>query len=74
MSVVDERDWSDVPPQSWGELTKQYPELTSAYNALSEVCQSAGPLDRATVKLVKLAGFRAPGAGCRVPFRVLRSG
>jgi AhpD family alkylhydroperoxidase len=44
-----------APPRSWQRLAREYPEIVAAYDTLSEVCRQAGPLDEATVALVKLA-------------------
>jgi AhpD family alkylhydroperoxidase len=44
-----------APPRSWQRLAREYPEVVAAYDTLSEVCRQAGPLDEATVALVKLA-------------------
>ena len=43
------------PPRSWERLAEEFPSVVAAYDALSDVCREAGPLDRATVALVKLA-------------------
>jgi 4-carboxymuconolactone decarboxylase len=43
------------PPRSWRRFAQAYPEVVDAYDALSEVCRQTGPLDAATVALVKLA-------------------
>lgn len=43
------------PPRSWERLAEEFPAVVAAYDALSEVCREAGPLDQATVALVKLA-------------------
>lgn len=45
---------SDAPP-TWRRFTQQHPELAAAYDALSEVCREAGPLDAQAVAIVKLA-------------------
>ena len=42
-------------PRSWRQFSKQYPSVVAAYDALSEACRSAGPLDEPAVALVKLA-------------------
>ena len=44
-----------APPRSWQRLAREYPDVVAAYDTLSEVCRRAGPLDDATVALVKLA-------------------
>lgn len=46
---------ADRPPRSWERLAEEFPAVVAAYDALSEVCRDAGPLDPATVALVKLA-------------------
>lgn len=51
-----------APPRSWQRLTREYPGVVAAYDALSEVCRQAGPLDEATVALVKLAVSIGAGA------------
>jgi 4-carboxymuconolactone decarboxylase len=53
---------SAPPPRSWQRLTRQYPNVVAAYDRLSEVCRRAGPLDEATVALVKLAVSIGAGA------------
>jgi AhpD family alkylhydroperoxidase len=45
----------DRLPRSWETLARRYPSVVGEYNALSEACRTAGPLDAATVALVKLA-------------------
>lgn len=42
-------------PRSWQKLTDSYPEVVAAYDRLSDACRGAGPLDEASVALVKLA-------------------
>ena len=49
-------------PRSWRRLEEQYPDVVAAYDALSEVCRRAGPLDQATVALVKLGVSVGNGA------------
>lgn len=44
-----------LPPPSWEVLNSEYPDVCSAYDALSEACRDAGPLDPATRALVKVA-------------------
>jgi AhpD family alkylhydroperoxidase len=51
-----------APPRSWQRLTREYPGVVAAYDTLSEVCRQAGPLDDATVALVKLAVSIGAGA------------
>ncbi len=53
---------SAPPPRSWQRLTREYPGVVAAYDTLSEVCRQAGPLDEATVALVKLAVSIGSGA------------
>ena len=50
------------PPRSWQRLAGEYPEVVAAYDTLSDVCRHAGPLDEATVALVKLAVSIGAGA------------
>lgn len=45
----------DELPRTWRRLGDQYPEIVAAYDTLSDVCREAGPLDAASVALVKLA-------------------
>ena len=40
----------------------KYPAVVAAYDALSEVCRDAGPLDPATVALVALPTIGLPAA------------
>lgn len=55
-SVTDPVDVPvQAPPRSWQRLTKDFPEVVDAYDALSEACRTSGPLDALTVALVKLA-------------------
>ena len=62
-SVVTEAERSvAVPPRSWQRLEAQYPDVVAAYDTLSEVCRRAGPLDSATVALVKLGVSVGSGA------------
>lgn len=42
-------------PGSWRRLAERFPDVVAAYDTLSDVCREAGPLDAATVALVKLA-------------------
>ena len=46
---------TEAPPRSWQALAAEYPDLTDAYDALSDACRDAGPLDAYAVALVKLA-------------------
>lgn len=46
---------SQRPPRSWTRFVAEYPDLAAAYDALSDACREAGPLDLHTVALVKLA-------------------
>ena len=52
-----------VAPPSWQALTIEYPDVCAAYDALSDACRGAGPLDGGTVALVKLAV--SVGGGCQ---------
>ena len=55
---VEEDDATRCPstlPRSWRRLESTFPEIVAAYNVLSERCRQAGPLDPASVALVKLA-------------------
>ena len=51
-----------APPRSWQRLTREYPGVVAAYDTLSTACRQAGPLDEATVALVKLAVSIGAGA------------
>ena len=42
-------------PSGAGEIARSYPDVWAAYAALGKACAEAGPLDRRTVRLVKLA-------------------
>ena len=42
-------------PRHWDQFTRRYPSVVHAYDALRGACDSAGPLDAATVALAKLA-------------------
>jgi 4-carboxymuconolactone decarboxylase len=42
-------------PRSWTQLEREYPDVVAAYDALSEACRRAGPLEASVVALVKLA-------------------
>ena len=46
---------ADRAPRRWERLAKEFPAVVAAYDALGEVCRTAGPLDPVTVALVKLA-------------------
>lgn len=48
-------------PAAAGRVAQAYPELFRAYAALGEACAKAGPIEGATLRLVKLA--LAIGAG-----------
>jgi len=50
------------PPQSWQRLTERYPDIAAAYDVFSDVCRQSGPLDEATVAIVKLAVSVGRGA------------
>ena len=63
VSLVDNAERSVAgPPRSWRQLEAQYPDVVAAYDALSEVCRQAGPLDQASVALVKLGVSIGSGA------------
>jgi len=49
-------------PRSWQRLDREYPDVVAAYDVLSDACRHAGPLDEATVALVKLAVSVGRGA------------
>jgi AhpD family alkylhydroperoxidase len=51
-----------APARSWQRLSERYPEVVAAYDALSDVCRSTGPLDEPVVALVKLAVSVGRGA------------
>jgi 4-carboxymuconolactone decarboxylase len=42
-------------PSSYRRMQQQHPDLVAAYERLGEACAGAGPLDRRTISLVKLA-------------------
>jgi len=42
-------------PSGASEVARAYPDVWSAYAALGKACAEAGPLDRRTARLVKLA-------------------
>jgi alkylhydroperoxidase/carboxymuconolactone decarboxylase family protein YurZ len=42
-------------PSGAGEIARTYPNVWAAYAALGKACAEAGPLDRRTARLVKLA-------------------
>ncbi len=42
-------------PSGASEVARAYPEVWAAFAALGKACAEAGPLDRRTVRLVKLA-------------------
>lgn len=42
-------------PSSYRAMHEQCPQLMAAYEKLGQACSTAGPLDRKTVSLVKLA-------------------
>ncbi len=51
-------------PSGAGEIARAYPEVWAAYAALGKACAEAGPLDRRTARLVKLAlAIGAPSEG-----------
>jgi alkylhydroperoxidase/carboxymuconolactone decarboxylase family protein YurZ len=47
-------DVNELPSKA-GDVAKEYPEIWKAYSALGEACAKTGPLDAATIRLVKLA-------------------
>jgi AhpD family alkylhydroperoxidase len=51
-----------APPRSWQRLARDYPGVVAAYDTLSDVCRQSGPLDNATVALMKLAVSIGAGA------------
>ena len=42
-------------PSGAGDVAREHPAVWNAYSALGEACSQAGPLDRKTARLVKLA-------------------
>lgn len=42
-------------PRSWQRFAARYPAVAAAYDALSDTCRRAGPLDEQSVALAKLA-------------------
>ena len=42
-------------PRSWNRFEARYPAVAAAYDGLSEACRCAGPLDKQTIALAKLA-------------------
>ena len=42
-------------PRSWDRFERRYPSVAEAYDNLSDVCRSAGPLDERVVAVAKLA-------------------
>jgi 4-carboxymuconolactone decarboxylase len=46
---------ADAKPRTWRRFEARYPAVAAAYDALSEACRRAGPLDEHTVRLTKLA-------------------
>lgn len=52
-------------PSGAGDVAQHYPDVWKAYAALGKACAEAGPLDKRTIRLVKLAlaiGARSEGA------------
>ena len=49
---IDVAVWA---PRSWRRLHEKYPDVVAAYDALSDACRQAGPLDDVAIALVKLA-------------------
>ena len=63
-------------PQPFQDLTRDYPAVAEAYEALGSAAHDAGPLDERTRRLVKLAiavGGRLEGA-VRAQARLARKG
>jgi alkylhydroperoxidase/carboxymuconolactone decarboxylase family protein YurZ len=54
-SAIADVNPTSTPPRSWRRLCDEFPAVTDAYDALSEVCRHSGPLDAPSVTLVKLA-------------------
>ena len=48
--------------RSWQRLSENFPDVVAAYDVFSDVCRGAGPLDVATVALMKLAVSVGRGA------------
>jgi alkylhydroperoxidase/carboxymuconolactone decarboxylase family protein YurZ len=48
-------DSDDVAQRPWRRFGAQYPAIVSAYDELRNACAASGPLDGATIALVKLA-------------------
>jgi alkylhydroperoxidase/carboxymuconolactone decarboxylase family protein YurZ len=46
---------ADDLPSEAGDVARAYPAIWKAYSALGEACAQAGPIDRTSVRLVKLA-------------------
>lgn len=46
---------SSTVPRSWSAFEREHPDIVAAYDALSDACRRAGPLDESVVALVKLA-------------------
>lgn len=62
-SVAAETEPSvSAPPRSWLQFGARYPDVAAAYDTLSDVCRQTGPLDHATVALVKLGVSVGGGA------------
>lgn len=56
--VVEDRNRTEVQacvPRPWARLEERYPSVVAAYESLRGACNEAGPLDEATVALMKLA-------------------
>ncbi len=43
------------PPKNYRAMHDEHPDLMAAYEAFGKACSKAGPLDRKTISLVKLA-------------------
>jgi AhpD family alkylhydroperoxidase len=56
LSVVDDRtEVRRRVPRPWERFDERFPRVVAAYESLRSACNEAGPLDEATVALVKLA-------------------
>jgi len=42
-------------PEIYKDFVNQYPEISKSYDDLADACHKAGPLDKKTRRLVKLA-------------------
>ena len=67
----------DKLPDFLENVIREYPDVWRAYQDLGEACNSAGPLDDKTARLVKLAlaiGAKSEGAVHSHARRALRQG